>query len=205
MKRNLFLERRLITTKMAEFPKFEEKFRQYKFIQMTRVPDKYIPALVQEFYAAYKEELQRKYPQGQLWRGRDPIILLFIHGVRIDVPSCTIAKFLYELDYQPLVNIGEIDFRLGKIRKITQKQMGLEGKLGYFWWMTGRSSSNSENAVWVVGGSMVTSQKIKKNTFNFESKVWWMLARHRICLITGYNVLSLVQVAMIVGSMPLRV
>lgn len=51
-KRNLYLDRHLITTVMAEFPRFEEQFGKYGFEWITQSPDRYSPALVQEFYAA---------------------------------------------------------------------------------------------------------------------------------------------------------
>ncbi|KAF3661265.1 hypothetical protein FXO38_11785 [Capsicum annuum] len=51
---------------------------------MTRAPRKYSEVLVREFYAAYKGELQRQYPQGQLQKSGDPIESLMIRGVRVD-------------------------------------------------------------------------------------------------------------------------
>lgn len=38
---------------------------------------------------------------------------------------------------------------------------------------------------------------IKKNTLAYESKVWWMLSRHRLCPTTRGNILSSIQVALI--------
>ncbi|KAF3648901.1 hypothetical protein FXO38_17947 [Capsicum annuum] len=42
------------TIGMSELPEFEERFWQYKFEWMMRVPKKYSDVLVYEFYATYK-------------------------------------------------------------------------------------------------------------------------------------------------------
>lgn len=42
-------------------------------------------------------------------------------------------------------------------------------------------------------------QNIEKNTLNFEAKAWWALARHRLCPITGDNILSLIWEDLIAG------
>lgn len=52
--------------------------------------------------------------------------------------------------------------------------------MGFFRWIATWRASNGENAVWVAAGLGVTSPRIDKNTFNFEAKVWWILAA------TGY-------------------
>lgn len=49
----------MTTIRISELPRFEEQFRQYGFEWITRAPEKYSLVLVQEFYAAYKGELQR--------------------------------------------------------------------------------------------------------------------------------------------------
>lgn len=59
IKRRLYLERRLITTRMTNYPRLEVHFRKYGFDLVTRSPYKYNIALVLEFYTAYKRELPR--------------------------------------------------------------------------------------------------------------------------------------------------
>lgn len=60
---------------------------------------------------------------------------------------------------------------------------------------------NREEAIWVVNGLGVASQKIKKHTLNFKAKSWWILAQHRLCPTIGDNVLSPFRSALIVGFM----
>lgn len=112
---------RLTTTGMIELLRFKAYFKQYGFKWMTRAPKKYSEVLVREFYAAYKNELKRQYPHGQLWKSGDPIPLLTIRGVRVDISLCTIGQFLHGLDYQPPVNIGEMYYHLEEMQKIVQK------------------------------------------------------------------------------------
>ncbi|KAF3657687.1 hypothetical protein FXO38_13576 [Capsicum annuum] len=100
------------------------------------------------------------------------------------------GRFLYGPDYQPPANTGEMDYHLEEMRKITQKQIRSDEKLGYFWWIVSWIALNGENAVWVVGIPGVILQKIEKNTLNFKAKSWWTLARHRLCPTTGDNILS---------------
>lgn len=90
----------------------------------------------------------------------------------VDVSACIIGRFFYEPDYQPPVNTGKMDYQLEEIRKINWKQLGLDEKLSYIKWITTRIALNDENAMWVVGGLGVTSQKIEKHTLNFETKTW---------------------------------
>lgn len=52
---------------------------------MKWVPERYNEVLVNEFYATFKGELQKLYLQGQLWKGGEPIPLLVIQGVRVDI------------------------------------------------------------------------------------------------------------------------
>lgn len=55
--------------------------------------------------------------------------------------------------------------------KITKRTLGSDEKMEFFRWIMECIALNGQNAVWVLGGPGVTSQKIKKNTFNFEGKV----------------------------------
>lgn len=88
-----YLERCFVATGMAELPRLDEKVKQYGFEWMTRVPGRYSPALVGEFYVVYKVELQRQYPHIYLWRGCDPISSLFIQGVQVNIFSYAISRF----------------------------------------------------------------------------------------------------------------
>lgn len=54
--------------------------------------------------------------------------------------------------------------------------------------------------MWVVGGLGVTLQNIEKNALSFKAKAWWMLAQNRLCPTTGDNMLSPVQIVLIVKS-----
>lgn len=71
----------------------------------------------------------------------------------------TISRFLYGLYYQPSINTSEIDYHLEKRKKITQKKMGSDEKLGYFQWIASRIMSNDKNAKWVVGGPVLPHRR----------------------------------------------
>lgn len=51
----------------------------------------------------------------------------------------------------------EMDYRLEEMKKITQKQLGLEEKMGLFRWIIEIIASNDENTVWFIGGLVVVS------------------------------------------------
>lgn len=84
---------------MLELPSFDERFRQYGFEWMTRVPGRYSEVLVCEFYPTYKWELQRLYLQGQIWKSGKTIPSLMIRGVRVDIYPHNIGRFLYGPEY----------------------------------------------------------------------------------------------------------
>lgn len=65
-----------------------------------------------------------------------------------------------------------MDYRMGKMRKITNKILGIEDKIVMFRWMTEQISSNGDHTTWVAGG-FGDSQQIKRGTLNFEGKSWW--------------------------------
>lgn len=93
IKRSLYLEKRLMNKGMIEIPRFEAYFRHYIFQWMTTPPNKYSPTSVQDFYMVYKDEMQRQYPHKQLWRGGDPITLLIIWRVLINISPLTTSNF----------------------------------------------------------------------------------------------------------------
>lgn len=62
-----------------------------------------------------------------------------------------------------------------KMRKITNRTLGVEDKMVIFRWMAKRIASNGMHVTWVSGG-FGDSQKIKKSTLNFKGKVWWTVA-----------------------------
>lgn len=72
---------------------------------------KFSHALVREFYATYKGELKKQYPRGNLWKGRDSIMSLTVHGVRVNISPQIILRFLNGPDFQPPVNTVEIKYR----------------------------------------------------------------------------------------------
>lgn len=97
----------------------------------------------------YKGELQRKNPQGQLWKGGEIISLLVIRGVWVEISLRIIGRLLYEPDYQAPVNTEEIDNRIKEIRKITKRTLGSNKKIEFFRWIAERIALNGQNAVWV--------------------------------------------------------
>ncbi|KAF3657207.1 hypothetical protein FXO38_11174 [Capsicum annuum] len=111
---------------------------------MTTALGKFSPALVQEFYAAYKGELKRQYSQGNLWRGGDLVTSLTIHGVWVNISLRTISKFLHGLELQPPVNTKDINYHMDKMLKVTKKQMELADKLMHFRWITNIIAPNRE-------------------------------------------------------------
>lgn len=60
---------------------------------------------------------------------------------------------------------------------------------------------NNKEAVWVVEGPRVDSQKIEKQTLNFKAKPWWNVDRHKLYPTTRVNVLSPARAALIAGLM----
>lgn len=68
------------------------------------------------------------------------------------------------------MNMGEMEYRIDKIWKITRKKMGMDDKMGHFRWIAGFIVLASENTIWVEGGSNVTSQKIEKNTLTLRPR-----------------------------------
>lgn len=60
---------------------------------------------------------------------------------------------------------------------------------------------NKNEAVWVVVGLGVASQKIEKHMLNFEAMAWWTLDRQRICPTTGDNILNPIHAALIARLM----
>lgn len=57
---------------------------------------------------------------------------MVIHDVRVDISPRTIDRLLYGLEYQSLVNIGEIDYRMEEMRKITKRTFSFEEKMVIF-------------------------------------------------------------------------
>lgn len=115
----------------------------------------------------------------------------------MNISLCTVSLFLNRSNFQPPVNMGEIDYHMDEMQKITRKKLGLEDKMRNFWWIASLISLNGKDIVWVVGGPGLVSQKIEKHTLNVKGKKWWML----VCPTTGDNVLSLVRTALITGFM----
>ncbi|KAF3623822.1 hypothetical protein FXO38_30575 [Capsicum annuum] len=74
--------------------------------------------------------------------------------------------------------------------------MGFKDKIVMFRWITERMALNGVHATWIKGG-IRDSQQIKKGTLNFEGKVWWILAQHRLCSTVGDDVLNLVHASMV--------
>lgn len=107
----------MTTTVMEELPEFAECFQQYGFNQMMREPRRYSKVLIHEFYIANKEELQRQYPKGMLWKGGELITSIMIHGIWVDISAQTIERFLYALKYQAPANTGEIDYMVEEMIK----------------------------------------------------------------------------------------
>lgn len=128
-----------------------------------------------EFYAEYNGKLKRQYLQGNLWSG-DPITPLTIQELWMNISPMTISRFLNRPSFQLLVNTDNMDYRMDKIWKITQNNLGSEDKIRHFWWILGLIALNGEDEVWVGGGQGVASQKIEKHMLNFKAKVWWTLA-----------------------------
>lgn len=77
----IYQEQRLTTAGMSEMPQFESRFKQYLFQWMTTTLDKFTPALVWEFYVAYKGEMKWPYPHGNLWKGGEVLTSLTIRVV----------------------------------------------------------------------------------------------------------------------------
>lgn len=87
---------------------------------MSTTPGKFSPALVREFYTAYKGELKMQYLQGNLWKCGDPFTSLTIHRVWVNISLRTISRFLYRPDFQPSVNTTEIEYCMDEMWKITK-------------------------------------------------------------------------------------
>lgn len=64
--RQIYLEQRLTTSGISKMLKFKARFRQYHFEWMTIAPGPFNSVLGYVFYAIYKMELKKLYPQGQL-------------------------------------------------------------------------------------------------------------------------------------------
>lgn len=82
-----------------------------------------------------------------------------------------------------------------------KEQLGMADKMMHFQWIASLIAINREKVSWVIGGPRVNFQQIAKNTLNFEAKIWWTIARHRLFHITGKNILSPFCIALIVGFM----
>lgn len=119
--------------------------------------------------------------------------------MQVNISPHTISRFLYSLEYHPLIKTGEIKYRLEEMYKITRKQMEIEDKMRHLRWIAGFIAPYGKNNTWVVGGPGVVSQKTKKHTLTFDAKAWWTLAQHQLCSTTRDNFLSLVSVDLIVG------
>lgn len=85
-----------------------------------------------EVYVPYKGKLKRKYPPRNLWKGGNPIKLLTIHGVWVNISLRAILSVLHGPDVQPLESTTEIEYRINKIQNITKNQMGLADKVMQF-------------------------------------------------------------------------
>lgn len=79
--------------------------------------------------------------------------------------------------------------------------MGSKDKMMHSKWIANLITTSREEAMWVVVGPGVASQKINKHTLSFKAKARWTLAQHRLCPTTRDNVLSLVCAALIAGLM----
>lgn len=121
-----------MTTRIDEVPEFTEHFRKYGFDWMIRAPGRYIEVLVLEFYKAYKCKLIRLFPWGMLWNGCEPVASLVIKGVYVDISSQTIKRFLYGPAYQAPANTAKMDYRIEKMRKITNQTLGMDEKMLMF-------------------------------------------------------------------------
>lgn len=90
--------------------------------------------------------------------------------MRVNISARIIFKFLYKPYYQPPMNMGDIEYHMDEMQKITKKQMWTYDKMGHFRWISYFIAENGQNVVWVESGTGVTSQKIEKNTLNFKDK-----------------------------------
>lgn len=68
-----------------------------------------------EFYVAYQIELKRVHPQGMLLKGGDPLLSVLIRGVRVNISTQTISRFLHGLDFQLPANTAEIDHHMDEM------------------------------------------------------------------------------------------
>ncbi|KAF3639123.1 hypothetical protein FXO37_24086 [Capsicum annuum] len=75
-----------------------------------------------------------------------------------------------------LVNTGEMDYPMEEMRKISKRTLASNYKMVIFRLIMKHRASSGENAIWVVGGPGVVSQKIKKSTLNFEVSTDEMVA-----------------------------
>lgn len=161
-------------------------------------PGRYSEVLVQEFYVSYKGEMMRLYPQEILWKRGKPITFFVIRGVRVDNSSQTIERFLYGLVYQASANTDEMDYRMAKMRQITNQTLGTEDKMVMFRQIDERITAHGEHDTWVAGG-IGDLQKIKKSSLTFEGKAGWTIDCYRLCLTTGDDILIPFWVATIGG------
>ncbi|KAF3657919.1 hypothetical protein FXO38_13480 [Capsicum annuum] len=122
-KKVLYEEWRMMTIGFDEVPEFTKYFKKYGFDWMIRAPSRYSEVIVRESYIAYKSELIRLYLEGMLWKGGKPITFLEIRGFCVDISLQTIRIFLYGSAYQDPAKIAEMDYRMAKIRKITNQTL----------------------------------------------------------------------------------
>lgn len=60
---------------------------------------------------------------------------MIIKGVRVDISTQTISRFLHGLDFQLPTNTVEMDYPMDEMQKVKTKQNNLEDKLTHFLWM----------------------------------------------------------------------
>lgn len=64
-----------------------------------------------------------------------------------------------------------MDYKIVKIKKITNQTLGTNEKIVMFRWIAERITAYSEHATWVACG-IGDSQKIKKIILTFKGKSW---------------------------------
>lgn len=84
----------------------------------------------------------------QLWKGGDPIALLTIQQMQVEIYLSTIGRFLYGPEYQALANTEEMDYQMELIRKIAQRKLGSEEKMEFFTQIMERITLNRKNIMW---------------------------------------------------------
>lgn len=66
-------------------------------------------------------ELKRLHPQGQLWKGFDPLVDVVIQGVRVNILARTISRILHGPEFLPPSKSTEFDHRVEEMQKVKVK------------------------------------------------------------------------------------